>query len=443
MKTIGILFASMYVGLAPAGASPAGATTSSAVWADGQLKTLIEQSLAVRPELAAARADVTAARERVPQARALPDPMLQLGVQNDGFTSWEIGTMDTSYYSIMVSQTFLWPRKRRLRGAVAELEAVQAEQAIARVSLSTEAEVRRAYLGLILTRDRLTLLDQLESLWQRSAEIAKLRYETAQGSQADVLRGPLELNRIKQRRWALEAERANNVAALNRLRGHPLQEAIEPASHLVDLPLPVLRDAQVLAQDALARSPELAASRVAITRSERAVTLARAATLPDLTMAVGVMPRGTDLQPMWLVTASIPLPVFAKHKQDRAVAETIARGKASKSLTEALEQRLRLRVEQRRAALELALASIQLYREGLLVQSAALAESTLAQYAVGKVTLASVLEANAGLVADHDGYLQALAQVHQLEIDSFEVSLQIVGTAAPTAIGDAASMGSM
>lgn len=190
-------------------------------------------------------------------------------------------------------------------------------------------------------------------------------------------------------------------------------------------------------------APSSPPSRVAITRSERAVTLARAATLPDLTMAVGVMPRGTDLQPMWLVTASIPLPVFAKHKQDRAVAETIARGKASKSLTEALEQRLRLRVEQRRTALELALASIQLYREGLLVQSAALAESTLAQYAVGKVTLASVLEANAGLVADHDGYLQALAQVHQLEIDSFEVSLGIVGTAAPTTIGDAASMGSM
>lgn len=395
-------------------------------WADALLSTLIEQSIPARPELAQAQADVNAARQRVPQSRALPDPMLQLGVQNDGFTSWEVGEMDTSFYSIMVSQTFVWPRKRRLRGAVADLEAQQVEQTVARVRLSTEAEVRRTYLALILTRDRLALLETLDGLWQRSASIARLRYETGQGAQSDVLRGPLELNRLKLRRWALQAELAMNVQALNRLRDHPLDEPIEPTIHLVDLPLPASREIATLTQDAFARSPELAAARVAVTRSERSVSLARTATLPDLTVNLGVMPRGTNIQPMWLATVSIPLPVFASRKQDRAVAEAVARTTSSRKTAEGLEQALRLRVEQRRTALEFSLESIRLYRDGLLVQSAATAESTLSQYAVGKVPLVAVLDANSGLIADQDGYLQALAQVHLLEIDRLEISLGAV-----------------
>ena len=53
---------------------------------------------------------------------------------------------------------------------------------------------------------------------------------------------------------------------------------------------------------------------------------------------------------------------------------------------------------------------MKLYRDGLLVQSQATSESTLAQYRVGRVTFASVLDANAGYVADKEGLLLAIAE---------------------------------
>ena len=81
---------------------------------DPVLTQLIAQSLAARPKIAGARAVVQAERERISQVGALPDPMLQVGIQNDGFTSIEIGRMPTSYYSIMAAQTFPWPGKRGL-----------------------------------------------------------------------------------------------------------------------------------------------------------------------------------------------------------------------------------------------------------------------------------------------------------------------------------------
>lgn len=441
-----------------AGAVPAEAAQAPALPTDPLLARLIEESLAARPELAQALASARAERERVAQASALPDPMLQLGVQNDGFTSWEVGRMETSYFTVMASQTLPWPGKRGLRADVAALGASQADQVTARVRLSTEAEVRRAYLGLLLARDRLGLLDRLEAISQKSVALARARYEAGNGAQSDVLRAQLELNRTKQRRSRLQVDARNAVQALNRLRGHPLEEPIETPLHVAELPIPVLSEEAAATRDALDRSPELAAARVGLQQGERSVALARRSILPDLTVSAGVMPRGGDFPPMWLLSVAGPLPLFSGAKQDRAVAEGEARLAAGASGVQALEQLLRLRVHQRRTALEAALETLRLYRGGLLVQSEATAESTRGQYEVGKVTFASVLEANTGLIADQDGYLEVLALAQSLQIDALEVSLAPAspggavmgnaaapgaGTPSPSASNSSSSMSSM
>ncbi len=404
-------------------AAPADAAKPSEQPTDPVLKGLIDESLAALPELARARATAKAERERVSQVGALPDPMLQLGVQNDGFTSWQVGKMETSWYSVMASQTFPWPGKLRLRSEVAEFAASQADQSTARLRLSTEADVRRAYLSLLLARDHLALLDRLEAISQKSVTAARTRYEAGTGAQSDLLRAQLELTRIKQRRWTIEVQVDTAQQALNRLRGHPLDEPIEPPVHLADLSLPALPDEAAALQDALDRSPELAAARLGVTEGERSLSLARKSYLPDFTVSAGVMPRGGDFPPMWLVSVGGTLPVFAGSKQSRAVVESEARVAAGASNVQALEQVLRLRARQRVTALRATLETIRLYRDGLLVQSEATAESTRAQYEVGKVTFASVLEANAGFIADEDGFLQVLTQAQVLAIDAAEVSL--------------------
>lgn len=158
--------------------------TAASLPTDATLTRLIAESLAARPELARSEAVVHAEGERSAQADALPNPMLQIGIQNDGFTSIELGRMDTSFVSLMASQTLPWPGKRGLRKQLAQLEATQARHSATRVRISTEAEVRRSYWELLLVRDRLELLDQLVALWQKSSGIARVRYETAGGAQS-------------------------------------------------------------------------------------------------------------------------------------------------------------------------------------------------------------------------------------------------------------------
>jgi outer membrane protein TolC len=152
------------------------------------------------------------------------------------------------------------------------------------------------------------------------------------------------------------------------------------------------------------------------------------------------MPRG-DLDPMWLAGVSIGLPVWSSRKQGRAVAESRARADAGARGEEAIEQILRLRVAERRTAYAALLDTIRLFREGLLVQSRATADSTLAQYRVGKVTFASVLEANAGYIGDEESFLSAIADAGRIAIAAAEVSLEPAGGPSAGTMGGGAIPG--
>jgi outer membrane protein TolC len=416
------------------------ATAGTPLAADPLLGRLVEESLAARPELRSAEAAARAERERIPQAGALPDPTLSLGIQNDGFDELMIGEMETSFYQVMLSQGLPWPGKRGLRADVARLGAEEAGAVVARARLGTEAEVRRAYVDLLLARERLALLTRLEGIWKSSASTARARYEAGEGAQSDVLRAQLELNRLRLRRFGLEAAERTSLQTLNRLRARPLDEAIATPTTIRDLAAPVLTDEAAAVEEAERKSPELAQARLGARRADAALALARRERYPDLAVNAGIMPRGS-FEPMWQAGISIGLPIWSGRKQSRAVAESRARAAADEAGAEAVAQVLALRVAERRTALAALLETVQLYREGLLVQSQATADSTLSQYRAGKVTFASVLEANAGYVADEESFVTALADAQRIAIAADEVSLDPVGALAQGSMGAGAMPG--
>jgi outer membrane protein TolC len=412
---------SLLAALLVSGATPALAELPP-LPADPLLSALVREALEQRPELRQARATVKAERERVPQAGALPDPTLSLGIQNDGFQAIQVGKMETSFYQAMITQPLYWPGKRGLRTELAARQVELAEAQAARVALAVEADVRRAYLELLLVRDRLALLARQAALWEQSEGLAKARYEVGAGPQSDLLRAQLERTRLRQQGLALAAQERTRVQALNRLRSHPLDEPLETTWHLPDLDAPARPTTAEALADAEARSPELREARLSVRQAGERVELASRERYPDLAVGAGVMYRGS-LDPMWTVSVSVGLPVWGARKQGRAVAESEARREAEGEGAEAVLQLLRLRTEERLALLDAVLETNQLYRGGLIVQSEAAAESTMNQYRVGRVTFASVLEALNGLVADRASYLESSAQAHRIAIAQWELSL--------------------
>jgi len=407
------------------------ATLQTVTAGDPLLDSLIRESIDRNPELAKAQSLVEAEKERIPQAGALPDPSLSLGLQNDGFKKLQIGMMESSYYQVMLTQPLPWPGKRSLRGDVARLSVDVSRVASDRARLSLIADVKRAYFGLLLVRGQLELLDQQSLFWQKASEITKLRYEVGQGSQADLLRAQLEQNRIRQTRISLQSEELVFLASLNRLRGRQPETPIPTNARIADLaPQPIPATAWVARAEK--ESPELQAARLGVRQAERSLDLAKRDRFPDFAVSAGVMPRGA-LDPMWQVGVSISLPIWSKQKQQRAVSEQETRRRAQGFEAESIRNLLGQRIQERTAQLDAASESLRLYREGLLVQGEASFQANLAQYEAGRAPFLSVLEALNGWIADQGGYLQALAQAQAIQIAQEEFNL--VGTPPISALG--------
>ena len=420
------------------------ARASRAEGADGMLSVLVDDAIEARPELAQARAELRAAQERVPQAQSWPDPMLQVGVQNDSFDQWQVGKAETSWLLFMASQTIPFPGKPGLRGDVANVEVTTRGLAVERVRLTTVADVRRTYLGLQLARARLDLLSKLSALLTLAVEVAQSRYESGEGPQSDILRARLELGRLEQQRVVLQADEQLQLEALNRLRGHPLDEEIATRP-LAQLTFPEPPDEGEAARRILEVSPEYLAARAGVHGAQRVRELGQRQYLPDLSVSAGVMVRGS-LDPMWTVTLGVPLPVFAATKQSRAVSEADATIDATSRNVETVEQLLRLRTTQRLSYWR-ALGNVwRSYQGRLLADAEATASATLMQYRIGKVPFASVLEATSATIALVDASYAVLVDAWKLAIAQEESSLaevSVSGGAMGSAIPGAAGGGGM
>ena len=407
---------------------------------DPLLDTLVQEAMARSPDLAQAAALGAAEREKIPQAGALPDPTLAVGIQNDGFKKIQVGKMETSYYQLTITQPLPWPGKRNLRADVARLGADVAEAGLGRNRLSLKADVQRAYDALLLARDQARLLATQETLLDRAQTLAKTRYEVGQGSQMDLLRAQLGRTRLGQTRLTLEAEERSALATLNRLRAQPPETPLPTTATFSQIPDPApIQPAEAL-EAVLRDSPELKAAQVQVKQAERSLDLARLDRKPDFAVSAGLMPRG-GLDPMWSLGVGVSLPVWSRSWRQHAVAEQELRRQAQGSQAEGLGHLLEARLHERAAQLDTALAMLRLYRGGLLIQSQAAFQASLAQYEAGKAPLASVLETLDGWIADQSGLLQVQAQAQAIVIAQEELSLGPVVPIGATGLSAAAPGG--
>jgi outer membrane protein TolC len=385
---------------------------------DGRLTALVEEALAKNPDVLAAEEALVAARARPDQARALPDPTLSFNYTNDGWSP-TLGEREMTTLGVMGSQVLTWPGKRRMRGAVSELEADQTERQRDRVRLSVAAAVKRAYSGLVLAGELLTLVLEQEEIWKQIEGVARARYGVGQGAQQDVLRVQVEVTRTQQLRAEQQAEARVRRAELNRLLARPPGQPVETAEHLV-----LVRDPrppeEILAQVEHA-SPELRAAAAAVERDRLLVGLAEKEGRPDFAVQAGYMNRG-GLDAMWQAGVAFNLPLH-RRRLEGARAEAGARVRASERRLESLRLQLRFRTEERLAQLETAETLARLYGDGIIPQDQMSVEAAVANYQAGKVPFVAVLEALATLYGDRSTHHRVLAGHQRVRASLEEASL--------------------
>jgi outer membrane protein TolC len=398
---------------------------------DAALAALIEEALAKNPEVAAARAATEAAATWPAQARSLPNPMIGTDYTNDGWSP-SLGSQEMTTLAFMASQEFPYPGKRALRAALASRQADRVALEVERVRRRTTAATKRAYYGLLLSRETLEVIDDQEQIWQQIEGVARARYAVGRGALQDVLRAQVEMTRIEELRAEQEARAQAWLAELNRLLDRPPAAALDTAARLT------LRSTEVSLDQILAWarevSPELEAAGLGTEAASIAVDLAEKAFRPDWSVQAGYMNRGS-LDPMWQAGVAISLPLYRK-RLSAGVAEAEASVRSAQAVTESIGLLLRQRTQERLARLSASQRITLLYGQGIVPQDRNSVEAAIANYQTGQVPFVAVLEALVTLYNDRSTHLRLLAEHEEILASLEEAGLE--DTASMTEAGSSA-----
>lgn len=405
VRPMAALFALLVAGSAlAAGAAPADILT---------LPQAITLGLQQNPALAAAKAQADAAGHEVPQAGALADPRLSIGVANLPMRSFALDEEPMTMIQFGISQPLPYPGKRALMTEKAEQRAAAAALGSGEAALWLVREIRQGWWQLFQLDRALETVAGNHTLLEKLEETARSLYSVGQGRQQEVLLAQLEIASLRDQALLLQQQRDEAQIRLNTLLNRPPATPITlPPVPAAPAPLPELAAAAELRSGALAHRPELHATQALLEAARAQRELSARDRYPDF--AVDAMYGYRDgFDDMVSLQLSMNLPLYAGRKQSRAEDQRQA---------ELIAARERLRETETRIAAEVAMAEIRyrrsrqqvaLFEQTILPQARQSAESLLAGYQTGKVMFADLIRARTALHDYENRYWQAYSEAQQ------------------------------
>lgn len=245
------------------------------------LDALIETALANNPEITAAHRRWDAALQKIPQARALDDPMVGVDVERSGTTRFDTYS-DNEW---MISQNVPWFGKRDAKGRVEEGMARKVEQEYRAKAFEITSMVKQAYYDLWQAQRELELNARNQKLMEQFVGVTTAKYEVGKSSQADVLKANTELAKLKEAMFDVQREVEKARAELNQQLNRAPETPVEIEA---GMPTPTVAFALPAALKLAAEQrPELLAVRLGELSSAKAsLDLAKKEYMPDVQFRV-------------------------------------------------------------------------------------------------------------------------------------------------------------
>ena len=328
-------------------------------------------------------------RARIPQAKALDEPMLSVGYMGN-LTPFTLQTEDpSSSRTLSISQDLPFPGKRSLRGKVASSEADAEWWAFEQTRRNVVAEVKDAYFDLYYLTKAIGVVTKTRILLEQFTRIAEVRYSVGKGIQQDVLKAQVEFSKLIEQQTVLEQRKQIAESRLNSLLYREPESPLGTPEELKprDFPYSLAQ----LNETAVANYPELKAQRRKIEGAQYAIQLAKKEFYPDFSVGFTYVNRPA-MPEMYGLTVGIKLPVFYAQKQRPALTEATASFEAEKRSLENTTTVLMFKIRDKYLAQTTAKRLMSLYSTTIVPQSSLSLESAIAGYEVGKVDFLTLID---------------------------------------------------
>jgi len=374
---------------------------------EGQEERLtLEQcvSLAIErnPLIGSARNQYEASVARVRQARALPQPSLDID------SDLQPDLTDFSGYGeryIGISQTVPFPGRTYVQSRIAREEANQVLADTDLLRLDLTFQVTEAFYALLRAQEQVGYANQNLEFTQDFVRMTELKFETGDVAQVEVLRAQVEAARAANQVRVAENEERLARAGLNFLLGRA------PASSLSiqgELRIPVgTTDLDEITAWALENRPEVRRLRSAIERERMVKRQGFLSYLPDFDIGASKhrIPGEGDT---WDVTLSLALPVFFWQPARGEIAEADANLRSLQQEASHLANAISLDVEEAFVSLNSTADQIQLFEEAILTQAEDAYQMYQFAYEQGEIGAIDLIEARRTLNDARTSYVDAL-----------------------------------
>jgi outer membrane protein TolC len=378
------------------------------------LAEAIQQALASNPDIAVLRAQLPVVRARPAQERALAPPMLQGSIWQ-----WPINTLNpsnTNMFMLMMSQDIPGRGKRDLRVAVAEKDIAIAQSDVTIRERQVTNDIKQAYAALFIARAAIDIHFASIGLLRQMADAAQVKYATGRISQQDVLKPVVELSRHHSDVIMLDEQANLATARLNILRNLPPETPIGPltAPHEQLLRL----SSAELQRLAIQHQPQLQKAQLEVQRAEAELASTRQDYKPDFNVqgGYGIMPNQTD-SVIAQVGISWPKAPWSRAKVDGRVVEQTAAIESARARLRAMENDLRLMVQEAYVRSVFAQERAALVRTTILPQSQQALEVSRVAYQADRVDFQTIIDNQRTLLDAQLDYFRAISEFEQAIAD--------------------------
>lgn len=375
-----------------------------------QLEEVVAEGLQHNPALIAAQERWRAARLRVPQASALPDPMLGYAVMGTMLET-RLGPQENV---VDVEQTVPFPGKlwKRRQMAAAEANAAQAQMEAAKLDIIVQLSA--VYYDLYATDATIATVEELHDTFKRLESVAQARYGAQGGSQRDVAKAQAELSGTEETLVTLRQRRQSLAARLNALLD---RDPDTPAGHTVTPELPtVSATGEQLVDIAKQHRPELREASAMVTRDQHAQALAKLEYLPDVSVGFEYSQIGSgkttdpdDGRDAWMVPLKVNIPLW-QNRLVPSVLEARRNLKASQARAAQEENTAEYEVKDAYFRFTSAKQIVELHRNALIPEAELAFRSDQAGYEAGRVDILNLIDSERLYLNAQVTFYQALAE---------------------------------
>lgn len=300
-------------------------TMAAVSWAADPLTLVEAQRIAVgrSQQLVAQDALTAAARDQAVAAGQLPDPVLQLGIDNmpaNGPDRFSLSRDFMTMRRIGIMQEIPRAEKRQLRTEKFERDAerVQAQRQLTLANVQRDTAL--AWLDRYYAQVQRELLQQQIDESRLQVQAADSAFRINRGSQADVFAARAAVITLQDR--LSQIDRQLRSAALMLARWVGVSDAERPTSGSPPWQSTPLQDH--VTSEHLKQHPDLLAIAAEIRAAETEARLAQANKKADISVEASYAQRGSAYSNMLSIGVSIPLQWDQKNRQNRELSAKLA-----------------------------------------------------------------------------------------------------------------------